>query len=135
MGILTPTEAAPAYNDVFSDHPVNKYSPSGPTSEYATVPQDDVELQEHDHNHHEHASLSSAPAETLAQTIAGVFRPKTHVHCEQCDVQTAARQRRENERHCCNMVAATFMTLIICGMLLGIVVVVHVLKKARHDHD
>jgi hypothetical protein len=45
----------------------------------------------------------------------------------------AARQRRENEKYCCTMVAVTFMTLFFCGMLLGIVIVGAVAKKKRHE--
>lgn len=104
------------------------------------MPQDDVELQAHNHNHdheneRENTMPSTAPVETLAQTIAGVFRPKPHGHCEQCDVQLAARQRRDNERHCCNMVAATFMTLFVCAMMLGIIITVNVSKQMREKHD
>ena len=101
------------------------------------MPQDDVELQAHNHVHnHTPASTTAATEpESLAQTIAGVFQPKPHVHCEQCDVQTAARQRRENERHCCNMVAATFMTLFVCGMLLGIIITVNITGKKLRSHD
>ncbi|KAF2660271.1 hypothetical protein K491DRAFT_589368 [Lophiostoma macrostomum CBS 122681] len=121
MGLPTPQDAAPAYDDVFHDHPVNQARPSGSASAYATVPQDDVELQAH--HHHEHTSPSPAPVETIAQTIAGVFRPKPHTHCEACDVQIEAREARANERHCCSMVGATFMVAFVCIMLLGIVIV------------
>ncbi|CAO2653854.1 Nn.00g105870.m01.CDS01 [Neocucurbitaria sp. VM-36] len=132
----TPQEAAPAYDDVFADRPVNGYKPSGSMSAYAAVPQDDdVELHAHDHTHNDSSSApaeSSSAPETFAQTIAGVFRPKPHVHCEQCDVQLAARQRRENEKHCCNMVAATFMTAFVC-IFFGVVLTSSVwAKKHRH---
>ncbi|KAF2791602.1 hypothetical protein K505DRAFT_248587 [Melanomma pulvis-pyrius CBS 109.77] len=134
MGLpTTPQEAAPAYDDVFHDHPVNQFQPTGSASGYATVPQDDVELQ----SHHDHTSSSPDPAqpETLIQTLAGVFRPTPHVHCEQCDVQTMARERRENQKHCCAMVAATFMVGFVCLMLLGIIVTSTVAKRNRHGHN
>ncbi|KAF2019860.1 hypothetical protein BU24DRAFT_459487 [Aaosphaeria arxii CBS 175.79] len=132
MGLpfLQQQDAAPAYDDVVHDHPVNQFPPSGSNSAYAAVPQDDVELHAHTANQ---PTASPGPAqepETLAQTIAGVFRPKPHVHCEQCDVQLQARERRENERHCCFMVAATFMTAFFCMMILGIVV-----AKTMKHHD
>jgi hypothetical protein len=67
------------------------------------------------------------------QTLAGVFKPKSHEHCEQCDIQTTARQR--NEKYCCTMVAATFMALFVCLMLLGIVIVISGEHKKRNRHD
>jgi hypothetical protein len=108
--------------------------------QYATVPQDDdVELHAHVHNHTPPSTTASSAQqgpETFVQTIANVLRPKSqpHVHCEACDVQTAARQRRENEKYCCTMVAATFMTLFVCGMLLGVVIVRSAGGK-RPGHD
>lgn len=56
-----------------------------------------------------------------------------HKHCAVCDeqVQTAARQKREHERYCCTMVAVTFVSLFVCGMMLGIVIVSAAAKRAR----
>ncbi|KAF2715470.1 hypothetical protein K504DRAFT_366673 [Pleomassaria siparia CBS 279.74] len=130
-----PQDAAPAYDDVIHNHPTNQFhQPSGSTSGYATVPQDDVELHAHEHVH----SSPTGPSqpETIAQTPAGVLQPRPHVHCEQCDIQTMARERRENERHCCAMVAKTFMLGFICMMVLGIVITTSMAKanKYRHDH-
>ncbi|KAH7366633.1 hypothetical protein BKA66DRAFT_470647 [Pyrenochaeta sp. MPI-SDFR-AT-0127] len=136
----TPQEAAPAYDDIFDNHPVNRSTPSGSNSGYASVPQDDdVELHAHDHIHQPMSpnpalNPTSAP-ETFVQTIAGVLRPKPqpHVHCEQCDVQLAAKQRLENEKHCCNMVAATFMTALVC-IFVGLIVINSVWSRKNH-HD
>ncbi|KAF2822914.1 hypothetical protein CC86DRAFT_73718 [Ophiobolus disseminans] len=136
MGVqATPQEAAPAYDDVFGDHPVNRFPASGSTS-YAVVAQDDdVELGGHTHAHESSSSSNTPPPasqpESLAQTIAGVFKPKPHAHCEQCDVQFAARQRRENERHCCNMVAATFMVAFVCAFLFGTIITSIVYRHKR----
>ncbi|KAH7091487.1 hypothetical protein FB567DRAFT_275494 [Paraphoma chrysanthemicola] len=141
MGLpTTPQDAAPAYDDVFGDHPVNRYTPSGSASAYAAVPQDeDVELHAHAHDH-SHTTPSPAPGssiapqpESLVQTIAGVFKPKPHVHCEQCDVQMAARQRRENEKHCCNMVAATFMVGFVCAFIFGVILTSIIYRHKRGD--
>jgi hypothetical protein len=125
MGLpQTPSEPAPAYNDVWQNHPVNEHPPPGSSSAYAAVPQDDVELASQQHSCVDTPGSSTAApqeGESLAQTIAGVFRPKQHVHCKECDVQTQARERRANERHCCAMVAATFMTAFACLTLLVIV--------------
>jgi len=140
-------DAAPAYEDVINEHPVNQYLASGSTSAYTAVPQndDDVELHAHTHqnnnNNNNNPSPFTEPANsspqqpTFAQTIANVLRPN-HTHCEVCDNQaiTAARHRRENEKFCCTMVAATFMTLFICSMLLGIVIVNATGKRGEH-HD
>ncbi|KAF2464278.1 uncharacterized protein BDR25DRAFT_242968 [Lindgomyces ingoldianus] len=136
MGLpTTPQDSAPAYEDVIQDHPVNQYTPSGSASAYSAVPQDDVEMHAHMHD-------ASPPTpqpqgqESLAQTIAGVFRPKPHVHCKECDVMTQAREQRENEKHCCTMVAVTFIVAFICALLLGIVVAGSIAKIKRHNmHD
>ncbi|KAF2263287.1 hypothetical protein CC78DRAFT_581697 [Lojkania enalia] len=138
MGIPTPPrESAPAYDELFHDHPVNGTPPSGSRSapQYSAVPQDDVELESGQHNHASSSAASQQQPESLAQTIAGVFRPKPHVHCEQCDVQTAARERREAEKHCCAMVAVTFMVGFVCIMVLGIVVANAQIKMKKHMHD
>jgi hypothetical protein len=98
--------------------------------QYAAVAQDDdIEQDAHDHR-----ASSPAPAqpESIAQTIASVFRPKPHVHCEICDAQTQARERRENERHCCSMVAWVFIVLFFCAMVLGIVIANNGGKSKRH---
>ncbi|OAL01106.1 hypothetical protein IQ06DRAFT_137123 [Phaeosphaeriaceae sp. SRC1lsM3a] len=122
----TPQEAAPAYDDVFADHPVNKGTSSRSASGYAAVAQDDdIELNAHSHDHTYTPPSPPPPPqnapESIVSTIAGVFKPKPHVHCEQCDVQFAARQRRENEKHCCTMVAATFMAAFVCAFIFGII--------------
>ncbi|CAG5185932.1 uncharacterized protein ALTATR162_LOCUS11442 [Alternaria atra] len=144
MGIpTTPLEAAPAYEEVFNDHPVNRHAPSGSASAYTTIPQTDdhdIELHARQHNH-THAStttpVTSSSPETLAQTITNFLRPnpEPHMHCEVCDnqVQTEARRRRESEKYCCTMVAATFVTLFICGMLLGVVIVTMAAKRRRSE--
>ena len=104
---------------------------------YAAVPQDDVEL--HAHPEHSHSASTPVPApaqpETFIQTIAGVLRPKPHVHCEQCDALTMTRERRENERQCCAMVAKTFMVGFICIMVLGIVASTSMAKMHKNRHD
>ncbi|KAH8725500.1 hypothetical protein GQ44DRAFT_615942 [Phaeosphaeriaceae sp. PMI808] len=124
MGLPTATtpEAAPAYDDVFGDHP------------YAAVAQDDdVEMSAHEHAHDPSSLVPSPEAapESLAQTIAGVFRPKPHTHCEQCDVQLAARQRRENERHCCDMVALVAIVAFASAFVFGIILLNIVYKHKK----
>jgi hypothetical protein len=71
----------------------------------------------------------NAPA-SLVQTIAGVFKPKPHVHCEQCDVQLAARERREHKKHCCDMVAATFMVFFVCAFIFATI-----LASLKYRHN
>lgn len=101
----TSSEAAPAYDDVLQEHPVNAHPPSGSTSAYTTIPGDepDIELA---HNH-------SAPANS--------FTP--HQHCETCDTLTTAREVRANERHCCLWVSIVFMTISVSLLVMGIVAV------------
>ncbi|KAJ4290626.1 hypothetical protein N0V90_010844 [Kalmusia sp. IMI 367209] len=127
----TPQEAAPAYDDVIHLHgqPANNFASS--SSGYASIPQNDIENDAPAHNH---TASTPVPQETLAQTIAGVFRPKPHVHCEECDKQAERRERRAAERHCCAMVAWVFIVLFICGMILGIVVANTAAARARRGH-
>src|SRR5687768_3547903 len=105
MGQQTsPSDAAPAYEHIFDthEHPVNLHPPSGSASSYATVPQNehDIELA---HNH-------PAPTNSLIP----------HQHCETCDTLTTAREVRANERHCCLWVSIVCMTLSVAALLLGI---------------
>lgn len=90
--------------------------------QYAAVLQED-DVEQHAHEHSAPSPAPTQPGESIAQTIASVFRPKPHVHCETCDAQTAARERRENEKHCCAMVGWVFIVLFICAMILGIAIV------------
>ncbi|CAI6341059.1 unnamed protein product [Periconia digitata] len=139
MGKLTTSqEPAPAYEEVMGNLSMNQFTPASSSSGYASVPQEeDIEndIPAHDHNH---SSASSAPLsqqpETFAQTIAGVFKKQPHVHCEACDILTERRERRANQRHCCAMVAAVFMTLIFCIMILGIVIANKAGKAKRSGH-
>ncbi|KAF2867530.1 hypothetical protein BDV95DRAFT_502978 [Massariosphaeria phaeospora] len=113
-------DAAPAYDDVFADHPVNAGSAVGGADAYAALPQADtavdMELAAGAHNH-THSSASANPHSTAQQSFA------PHTHCAECDVQLAARERRANERRCCGLVAATFMVAFGCAMGLGLAVV------------
>ncbi|KAF2732588.1 hypothetical protein EJ04DRAFT_440695 [Polyplosphaeria fusca] len=125
MGLpLTPTDSsAPSYDDLYPEHPVNGAPPSGSASAYARLPQhDDIELSA-PHTHDSPSSPAPQQQEGLVQTLAGVFRPKPHTHCEACDLQTRHREERDQAKHCCAMVAVTFIMAFICAMVLGIVVV------------
>ncbi len=103
----TPSEAAPAYNElIFNDeHPVNADPPSGSASSYAALPQNesDIELT---HNH-----------------TAPINPSIPHHHCETCDNLITARETRANERHCCLWASIVFITMSVALMLLGIVAV------------
>ncbi|USP74890.1 hypothetical protein yc1106_02164 [Curvularia clavata] len=140
MGIpsMSPTDAAPPYDDVINNHPVNRYPPTGSTSGYTTIPSEDVEqaLDVDDHAHAHTPLVPSQQPETFTQTVARLLLPKAdtpHTHCATCDeqVQTAARQKREDDRYYCTMVTVTFLTLFVCGMLLGVVIVAANAKRAR----
>lgn len=116
-----PSEAAPAYDELSFDHehPVNAYPPLRSTSAYATVPQNepDIELA-HDHT----TPASSNPPNS--------FTP--HQHCETCDTLTSAREVRAQERHCCMWVSVVFMVISVSLLLLGIVAVD---AKYKHQKD
>ncbi|OCL11434.1 hypothetical protein AOQ84DRAFT_313889 [Glonium stellatum] len=122
-----PRESAPAYEELFNDHPVNQHPPSGSSTAYATVPQ--VDDSEFDHSHHHSAPpLTPTSSETPLRTLGGT----PHVHCEACDIQIERREKRHNEQVCCALVAATFMVAFVCLMLLGIVVANSRAAKSRH---
>ncbi|EUC49652.1 hypothetical protein COCMIDRAFT_33076 [Bipolaris oryzae ATCC 44560] len=157
MGIpTTPTEAAPAYDDVINNHPTNRYMPSGSLSGYTTIPQSDeadhppFARETSDIEHHAHTTTTSSPPppppsqqqqqpETFAQTITKLLLPQPdsqHKHCAVCDeqVHTAARQKRESERYRCTVVAVTFITLFMCGMVLGVVIVNASARRSREGN-
>ncbi|KAJ4992893.1 hypothetical protein SVAN01_01597 [Stagonosporopsis vannaccii] len=112
-----PSDAAPAYDEhIFNheQHHLPTHPPSGSASGYATVPQNDTDIElAHDH---------SAPSNS--------FTP--HQHCETCDTLTEAREVRANERNCCMWVSIVFMTFAVATMLLGIVAVD---AKFKHKKD
>ena len=107
MGHLnSPSEAAPAYDHVFS-HPTNTHPPpSSSTSGYTTIPQNEPDI--------ELAHGRSTPVDFS----------KLHQHCETCDALTTAREVRANERSCCLWVAIVLLAAIVAVMLLGIVALV-----------
>lgn len=47
-----------------------------------------------------------------------------HFHCTACDRLLERKERRLNQRHCCTMVAVTFMVAFLCSMVLGLGIVV-----------
>lgn len=126
MGLPTsPQDAPPAYGHV----------PSSSRSGYNTVPQeDDLELGSSEHAGHVNNidDVTPAATESLAQTIAGVFRPKPHVHCEQCDAQLEIKMRRDQEKHCCTMVSTVFIVAFICMMLTGIIATATIARSRRN---
>ncbi|KZM20174.1 uncharacterized protein EKO05_0001134 [Ascochyta rabiei] len=116
--LLSSSEAAPAYDEhgFNHEHPVNAVPSSGPASAYATVPQNesDIELA-HDH---------TVP---ISSNVQSSFTP--HQHCETCDTLTSKRKLRANERHCCMWTSIVFMTISVALLLLGIVAV-----DAKYKH-
>ncbi|KAF1925782.1 uncharacterized protein M421DRAFT_231335 [Didymella exigua CBS 183.55] len=100
-----PSVAAPAYDDLIQEHPVNAYPPLGSTSAYRILPEDEPDI--------ELAHAHSPPANS--------FTP--HQHCETCDTLITAREVRANERHCCLWVSIVSMTISVSLLLLGIVAV------------
>jgi hypothetical protein len=98
------------------------------------VPQlDNHELHETPHSH---ATMTPASSQSIEQTNVaelGAALHEPHVHCESCDALMQARERRQNEKHCCTMVAVTFMTAFFCALLLGIVIVGRSGRHGGHD--
>lgn len=87
--------------------------------QYTSIPQfDEEEFQSQHHQKHQHQDPStSIPLSTATTTAA------QHTHCELCDHQLERREKLRNQRHCCALVAATFMVAFVCVLLLGVAVV------------
>ncbi|MCJ1284754.1 hypothetical protein MMC26_004090 [Xylographa opegraphella] len=100
------TDSAPAYEELYHNHPVNQHPPSGSTSAYAPVPLDDD-------------PETSGPTES--HTPLRDLNGTGHAHCEACDQRQDARDRRQHEKRMCGIVAATVMVAMLCIMILGIV--------------
>ncbi|EEA19404.1 hypothetical protein TMatcc_009537 [Talaromyces marneffei ATCC 18224] len=108
MGISIPTDAAPAYEDLFR--------PGNASSGYASIPQNDndgennngIDIEQHpDHVHlHQHH-----PEERVGEG-------EGHTHCTACDGMLERKERRRTQRHCCTMVAATFMVAFVCALIM-----------------
>ncbi|MCJ1385032.1 hypothetical protein MMC17_008150 [Xylographa soralifera] len=100
------TDSAPAYEELYHNHPVNQHPPSGSSSAYAPVPlEDDTQSSGRDESH--------TPLQDL--NVMG------HTHCDACEKRQDQRERRQHEKRICGIVAATLMVALICFMILGIV--------------
>jgi hypothetical protein len=152
-GDHTTSEPAPSYDELFADHVVNRQLPAGSASavscaagkfqkthirsstnlgilhtQYTTVPQDEPDYNydpDHLHGEEQHqppldleADLPGADATPL-QPLDG----KPHVHCDRCERIAERRARVDRDKHCCSLVAATFIMLFISAMVVGIVAV------------
>ncbi|KAH8703562.1 hypothetical protein BGW36DRAFT_423117 [Talaromyces proteolyticus] len=134
MGMTSPIEAAPAYEEVMHQRRSTRNG-------YASVPQadansdyvdDDVEQHQHNgHNHnpshqyqqHQHnAEPSGISLNPIRQAPDTTNLPEPHTHCEACDQLLERRENRLKEKHCCTMVAVTFIMAFICTMAVGIVI-------------
>lgn len=127
MSKTTPTEAAPAYDDLFhergtssrngvsiSAHHREMVNTSINTNEqYAMVDQADTfdahtDVEQGHRHHNEPAELVSADGQE-------------HTHCAECDRQRERRERRESSQKSCGMVAKTFILIALFLMILGVV--------------
>ncbi|KAJ5893883.1 hypothetical protein N7495_005574 [Penicillium taxi] len=104
-----PTEAAPAYGDLYAQ------GPSNAITGYSRVPVEDIESQAHQHEH-------------LDNIVPGQTQNQSHVHCESCDRQLDRRERREESRRVCEIVSWTFILIALFLMIFGIVLV----KSRKH---
>ncbi|PCH02702.1 hypothetical protein PENOC_041950 [Penicillium occitanis (nom. inval.)] len=125
-----PTEAAPAYEDLFAGHE----RPGNTSSGYTSIPQTDLlhpeeidnrnndeidieQQQQPDDVHlHQHQHIDNA------EGVDG--EGQGHIHCTACDRLLERKEQRMNQRHCCTMVAVTFMVAFLCLMILGLGIVV-----------
>ncbi|KAJ5365340.1 hypothetical protein N7517_008226 [Penicillium concentricum] len=108
MGNSTPTEPAPAYEDLF--HERGSSSRNG----YAMVNQTDNihEQRDVEQGHHVHG---------VPDVTADTSEPDQHTHCAECDRLRERRESRENGQRACAMVAKTFIFISLFLMILGIV--------------
>jgi hypothetical protein len=115
------TEAAPAYDEhsFNHDHPVNASAPSGSTSAYATIPQNEPDI--------ELALSGPAPG---SSNPPNSFIP--HQHCEACDALITAREKRAEDQQSCLWVSLVFMTISVSAMLLGVAAIV---SKYKYHKD
>ncbi|KGO39670.1 hypothetical protein PEX1_044900 [Penicillium expansum] len=112
MGISTPAEPAPAYEDLFHERGSssrNGYAMVGQIDDDTTDAHRDVEQGHH---------LHTVPA-PIAVTVAD--EPDQHTHCAECDRQQERRERRESSQKACTMVATTFILISLFLAILGIV--------------
>ncbi|KAJ5498595.1 hypothetical protein N7453_007646 [Penicillium expansum] len=110
MGISTPAEPAPAYEDLFHERGSssrNGYAMVGQIDDDTTDAHRDVEQ-----GHHLHA----VPA-PIAVTVAD--EPDQHTHCAECDRQQERRERRgeftESVYHGCDDIYPDFSVLSDIG--------------------
>ncbi|MCJ1418507.1 hypothetical protein MMC32_004855 [Xylographa parallela] len=113
------TDTAPAYDELYHNHPVNQHPSSGSSSAYAPVP-----LEE------DTASFGLNEPQTALQDL----NVTGHTHCEACDNRQNERDRRQHEKRICEIVAATFMVALICLMILGIVFFVGWFDYRKKSH-
>ena len=137
MGLApTPADAAPSYEDIFHNHPVNQTPPSGSSSsvrslflpsylpssspsvtpipnndQYAPVPSTEEDFGAHAH--------STAQLQILNEPDSS----NPHTHCELCDKREDRKANRRKELCCCALVAATFMVAFFVAFLIVEVVV------------
>ncbi|KAF1971056.1 hypothetical protein BU23DRAFT_600582 [Bimuria novae-zelandiae CBS 107.79] len=135
MGVATPHEAAPAYNDVIHLHePANSFARS--SSGYATVPQTDIEhdAAAHTHTHSPAATAQQQPQETPAQTSAGVVPSEPHVHCEECEQKRRDEYYSKRRGDCIATAFGFFVLLLfVSAIILGIVAIGAIAAEAKCD--
>ncbi|KAJ5964805.1 uncharacterized protein N7479_004681 [Penicillium vulpinum] len=115
MGNSTPTEPAPAYEDLFQERG------SSSRNGYTMVGQTDTTHEHRDieqGHHHLHAIPAPIP---IPIGVTAPEEPDQHIHCAECDRQRERRERRGSSQRACSMVARTFILISLFLMILGIV--------------
>jgi hypothetical protein len=123
-----PTDAAPAYEDLFAGHE----RPGNTSSGYASIPQNDLLHDQpdirNDRNENNEIDIEQQPDHVHLHQHPhpedGEREGEGHIHCTACDRLLERKERRLNQRHCCTMVAVTFMVAFLCAMILGLGIVV-----------
>ncbi|RAO73814.1 uncharacterized protein BHQ10_009826 [Talaromyces amestolkiae] len=117
MGTSIPTEAAPAYEELFAGHE----RPGNTSSGYTSIPQADLLQPEEIDIEQQQQQSDDVHLHQHQHTEDGdrVDRGEGHIHCTACDRLLERKEQRINQRHCCTMVAVTFMVIFICLMVLG----------------
>ncbi|KAJ5675396.1 hypothetical protein N7462_008293 [Penicillium macrosclerotiorum] len=120
MGMPQNNDPAPDYEDLFEQQPSNM------RTGYARVAQADETIDLEHGAAHQH---SASPAIPLGVRPADA----EHVHCEVCDRQLERRENREKAAEACRVVSRTFILITLFLMVFGIVAVVSIAKRPKHD--
>ncbi|KAL5333194.1 hypothetical protein BJX70DRAFT_381725 [Aspergillus crustosus] len=126
------SEDVPPYEELESQGSRNFLTGYSSVPQNETIDEEQAPLaaaaapQPHQHQH-QPPYLDNTRAPGTCRSNANPLPPPStflpHVHCESCDGFIRQQQRMRSKRFCCAAVAVTFMTLFVCGLILGVIIV------------